>query len=496
MRTTSVLALAFNPKQLYQILDGLWKDIKLLLQYDEFTFRDFKDSFFWVIQDVVKGQELSVAEGLNQLYGINDMDINALPSRYAKDTFGTDRLYKAMFRFASRPDFYNRMTIFGAQMRADGCFEAHSVKDGKLIYDWTKDKRFDIFAKYGGKESEVPQSELNKYREQKSLYYTMAKEMVKDGTLNDDGTKFTIDMNNPKPLPKAYTVRQSESMKSLGDKIYGYYASEKKSLIQAFTLGAIIFQMNTFWSSKKNQYLSGRGYTQEGRWEDYVEQNPEDPEHPIRYFYEYNEATGEMDITTTKDTGVPVKVWKGNPTEGAVITLTHFLYDAITGRRDFEGQSLSDMYWKNSDPYLRRMYKANKWQLLADLIGMLLIGWLIGPSLLNAANHYAKSIGGDTIGSATAGGIAILGASILDQSADDFNAIHSVFGRGIQWTPFSIQSGARLAAGLGRCVFGDVDMFDTIVNQTAFARNTKPVFNYIKMNTLGRPIGDNGIENT
>jgi len=93
------------------------------------------------------------------------MDINSLPSRYAKDTFGTDRLYKAMFRFASRPDFYNRMTIFGAQMRADGCFDAHSVKDGKLIYDWTKDKRFDIFAKYGGKESEVPQSELNKYRE-------------------------------------------------------------------------------------------------------------------------------------------------------------------------------------------------------------------------------------------------------------------------------------------------------------------------------------------
>jgi len=150
-------------------------------------------------------------------------------------------------------------------------------------------------------------------------------------------------------------------MKSLGDKIYGYYASEKKSLIQAFTLGAIIFQMNTFWSSKKNQYLSGRGYTQEGRWEDYVEQNPEDPEHPIRYFYKYNEETGEMDITKDEDTGVPVKVWKGNPTEGAVITLTHFMYDLITGRRDFEGQSLSDMYWKNSDPYLRRMYKANKW---------------------------------------------------------------------------------------------------------------------------------------
>jgi hypothetical protein len=64
-----------------------------------------------------------------------------------------------MFRFASRPDYYNRMTIFGAQMRGDGCFEAHSIVDGHLVYDWTKDKRFDIFAKYKGDISKVPASE-------------------------------------------------------------------------------------------------------------------------------------------------------------------------------------------------------------------------------------------------------------------------------------------------------------------------------------------------
>jgi hypothetical protein len=70
--------------------------------------------------------------------------------------------------------------------------------------------------------------------------------------------------------------------------------------------------MNTFWSSKKNQYFSGRGYTQEGEFVDYVEENPEDPEHPIEYCQKYNEETGEMDITT-EDTGIPFKVWKGRP---------------------------------------------------------------------------------------------------------------------------------------------------------------------------------------
>ena len=40
-------------------------------------------------------------------------------------------------------------------------------------------------------------------------------------------------------------------------------------------------------------------------------------------------------------------------------------------------------------------------------------------------------------------------------------------------------------------VTGEVDPFDTFVNQVAFARNAKPVFNYIKLNTLDVPVGQN-----
>lgn len=501
MKGTSILALAFNPKQLYQIIDGLWKDIRLIVQnaHQEgdinISFKNFKDSFFWIIQDVAKfNGELSVGEALNQLYGINDMDINQLPSRYAKDTYGTDRLQKAMFRFASRPDYYNRMTIFGAQMRGDGCFEAHSIVDGHLIYDWTKDKRFDIFAKYKGDISKVPSSEQNKFRQQQALYSAMADEMVKDRTLNPDGTNFVKDMKNPKPLPKAYTVKQSESMKALGDKTYGYYASEKKSLIQSFTIGAIIFQMNTFWSSKKNQYFSGRGYTQEGEFVDYVEENPEDPEHPIEYCQKYNEETGEMDIIRKdiEDTGVPYKVWKGRPQEGIIITLNHMLMNILTGERDYEGIRFWDPYWNDDDPYLRKMYRANLRQLLADLLGMILIGMIISPSLVNAANSYAKEIGSETIGEATMGYLTTLSAGMLQTSTDDFNFTKSVFGRGIQWTPFSLQSGTRFLTNCGNWLFGDQDFYDTLTKQMAFTRNAKPIMNFIKNETLGRDIGDNG----
>jgi hypothetical protein len=56
-------------------------------------------------------------------------------------------------------------------------------------------------------------------------------------------------------------------MKSLSDMIYGYYSHEKKALVQSTTFGAMIMQMNTFWSAKKNQFLAPGGIRNMGRME-------------------------------------------------------------------------------------------------------------------------------------------------------------------------------------------------------------------------------------
>ena len=44
-------------------------------------------------------------------------------------------------------------------------------------------------------------------------------------------------------------------------------------MIQSFTLGQLFMQMATYWSSKKNQYLSGRVVTQDGKYVKYVDSN-------------------------------------------------------------------------------------------------------------------------------------------------------------------------------------------------------------------------------
>ena len=76
-----------------------------------------------------------------------------------------------------------------------------------------------------------------------------------------------------------------------------------------------------------------------------------------------------------------------------------------------------------------------------------------------------------------------------ETSTDDFNFTKSVFGRGIQWTPFSLQSATRSFENWGKFAFGDRDFYDTMINTMTFTKNAKPIFDYVKQETLGRKIG-------
>ena len=77
-------------------------------------------------------------------------------------------------------------------------------------------------------------------------------------------------MSNPE-LPRAYTTKEIESMKALGDEIYGYYSHEKKSLMMSMMVSGMWLQFKTYWSSKKNQYLGTKGVKLQGHFEHYKE---------------------------------------------------------------------------------------------------------------------------------------------------------------------------------------------------------------------------------
>ena len=156
------------------MLQGFWNDMRLIIQKpdgsDTFTLKNFVKAAKIVYKDLFTSDYTnSVASKLNELYGCNDMDINTYIDRIKSDRHGFMNMNNFLMRFTSRPDFYNRMTIFVAKMIAEGCYEAHSVdENGRLVYDFKQDKRFERYINND-------KSDLKLYQEQRALYLAMAK---------------------------------------------------------------------------------------------------------------------------------------------------------------------------------------------------------------------------------------------------------------------------------------------------------------------------------
>lgn len=459
MKVASYLALAFNPKQVYQFIEGIWKDILIatrsIVNEDErFTFTNLRDSFLSTLPEMIHyGQNGRTKwEALNQIYAINDMGIDEFVDKIKTDRHGMWGFFdRIAFHFASRPDFYNRATIFGAQMRKDGCWDAYEWEDGTLTYNFAKDKRFDRFAAND-------KSDLQLYNQQKALYLTMARQMELDHTVDQNGNLFRmLDENgNYNPLPKAYTVQQSESLKDVADSIYGYYSTEKKSMIQAHTMGAMIMQMNTYWSAKKNQYLAPGSVKLQGELK-IVEGL-------------YLDENGEI---TETNTGVPYMRWEGDFQEGIFVTISQLF------RLDGDWHKRFKMMWDNEDENLRRAYRNSFHQFTYDLIMWLFFGQCIAGGLQNSARTYIKE-NDDPFTNLTVD----FAANVFKQSFVDYSffGLEAIFGRGTQWTPFSLTTADLIFNNYTKVLSGDMKAQTAILNTFGATRNLKPYFKTIEQN--------------
>ena len=479
-QAASKFTLAFSPVQaLYQPLQGLWTDISLMIRKpdgkDSFTFSHFTKALRLVYSDLSHySDKPTICSALNELYGINDMDMNTYVERISQAKKGIWNFDNFMFKFASRPDYYNRMTIFTSQMMGDGCLDAHSINDkGELVYDWKQDKRFDAFA--NGRVTDP------KYNEQKSRYYTIARQFVIEHAKNKDGSDFTLNMKNPLPLPRAYTNKQAESMKSLGDDIYGYYSHEKKSLIMSTTIGSLWLQFKTYWSGKKNQYLQSGGVRLRGNWEQY-EENGE------KYYYQVDDNGNVLfdEPPTTTETSAPVIQWKGQWQEGIILTLADMAKNMWNaGLVDSKGIHLSalkegwDSKWNNDDANLQLAYRNNIKQGGYDLM-MLVIGGCIMSALLGDWLDELK----DPKNKDFVQGLGVAAANIAVMSVRnsflDFNTWDSVGGALSSWTPFSFEWGARTWKNLWNVATGDEDFWDGIVKTSGVLKQIKPALDAIK----------------
>ena len=484
----SKLTLALTPVQLfYQPLQGLWVDIRLIIQnkyngQQTFTFHHFKNAVKLLAKDLFDfSGKPTLLSKINELYALNDMDINRYVDNITHNKKGLFyNMDNFMYKFASRPDYYNRLAIFLSQMQGDGCLEAHSIVDGKLKYNWTEDKRFSKFAAN-------PKDKYNtdpEYIKQRALYYAVAQQFVNEGAVDENGKLFKLDMNDPQPLPKAYTSKQAEGYKSVADDIYGYYSNENKSLIQSTAFGAMWLQFKTFWSGKKNQYLQSGGVRMRGSWEPWVEIEKDTNGNPtgkkIEYYYavdengdiNYNKVVKKDELPLSKQIA-PVVQWRGQWQEGIAVTMAQLCQDRQILR--------NYRRMMNEDPSMAKCYRSNMIQLGYDLALWLIGGGIIGGLLAEWLKELLEE-NKDNDDFLT--GCALTGANIavwsVKNSFADFNMFESIGSPLVNWTPFALQFTTRTINNLGKYAVGDQDLWDTIVKTNGMMKQAKPLFDAIK----------------
>lgn len=487
---TSILALGLSPRQFtYQSIEGIWKSIALIIKKPDgtnaFSLKNMWTSFKDVYRDLAYYQDKpSKNQQVNEIYGVNDMDSNQFADHINSDKSIWTHFHDFLFRFASRADYYNRMTIFQAHMREDGTWDAHVMdKDGNLIYDWKLDKRY---ASYAKGDKSAPD-----YLECKSRYLAALTQFQQEGVTNEDGSPLKIG----DAIPRAYTNMEAQSIKAIGDNIYGYYNHETKSMMSATLLGAMAMQMKTYWSAKKNQYLAPGGCKLIGKWVDYKEPKKDENGviitdengNPImQQLYYASGKTGEIDLSkgfVTEDdpncSGVKVQQWQGQYQEGVISTLMRFGKIAL-GRNEegFGGfkDAIQEM-WYNPDDNLRTAYRSNIKHLAFDLVFMLgfgnIVTMIMAPQDDDLKKIHLKDKG--SMDKAVAYNAYNFLYRTLKSSFMDFNFIDSIFSPVVDWQPMSLSAMSKLAKNLWDYFTTDRSFTATLANSSAVTREFKPI---------------------
>lgn len=479
----SFVALAFSPVQgMYQILQGFWQDISLYWRKPDgteaFSFKNFAKAFKIVFADALpwrgNPENPSKVQLLNELYGINDMDMNTYTERIRTGQHGIFNFENFAYKFTSRPDYYNRMTIIVAKMLEDGSWDAIDIKDGKLEYNWKKDKRYYHLANNIHGED---------YDREKALLYANAKQFQLEHAMSKDGvTPFEINGDELPDLPGAYTTLEMESMKSLCDLIYGYYSHEKKSLIHYTMWGSMFMQMRTYWSGKKNQYLAPGGVRVRGNWE-YVKNKEGQP-----MYYQVENGNIQYDKEfTTENTGAPVVQWKGQWQEGIIVTAADIMRNIYN--KDGIMGIINPISWYGAtkekldeeDENLRLIYRSNMKQFMYDIIAFAVIGGLISGIMLNpwVKDLEKEAKEADTFSAALAATAARIAFLSIRNSASDLNFFDSIGGPAIQWTPFSVETGVRMFKNITNVAMGDRTFYGGVINTFAAGKQMRPLFEYL-----------------
>ena len=433
----SATALSWNFANLpREILMGFWTNISnaMFRRYgkEAFTVKDYGKALKYLIYDSPKFMtEITKIELLNELYALANMDLRNMVENtisYKNGIIGGFSRYSGWALTA--PDYWNRMSIFLAQMIHDGTFEAHYIqkdKDGieRLKYDMTKDRRFDIYLKYKG--HAVPDAVKSTYEKQYGLYIAMLRQFNVERERTGEplykvGDKFEM----------AYTVLQRESIKSFADESFGYYDLETKAEWNKLWQGMLFKQFMTYLSAKKTQYVLKRTtIASQGHFTPVVDTKGN--QKFIKIIVDANGTWINSEIVN-ENTGIPLYAWEGRVMEGVFQTYQQLFKDIygnvkqmIVKDPELSTTDLWKKYVKSND-----IEAANFKASLYDLFMFLFFAKLLQMALLDDPEEtgikYKDQI-------AEKNWWFRNGMDLVNRSLDDMGVINALTNGLLNWNP-------------------------------------------------------------
>ena len=270
---------------------------------------------------------------LNLRFRISNMDQGRIKERAKSNRSGLMNIENGLYYTLRGPDFLNRMTLFVARCIHDGVWDAFSLdSNGKLVYDWTKDKRFAAY-KNGVVGSE-------EYKKAKSLYFSQIRMYNKEHPENP--ITFQDD------LPSPYTNIEMNVIRGLADNIYGAYDKSKKAMREFDAIGFTLLNFFTWMNGTINTYFMSAQKNKTSK----LKRKQEVDEQGNKLFFD------EDGNITTEDTGMIA--WDNVPCP--VVGILPMLNEARN--------IMMNDGWKSALAYLKsdEVYKANVAKLESDAL--------------------------------------------------------------------------------------------------------------------------------
>lgn len=379
--------------------------------------------------------EFNMIDRLNQIYRMANMDISTIAKKIQTDRWGVAKgAGRYMFMTSTAADYYNRMAILLSKMIKDGSYEAHSMVDGNIIYDVTKDKRYSYYlaerekhkdkqGNYTAKKGDV------KYNTQRNRYLLAIEQMNKEGAVINQKKLTEKDL-----IEKAYSQQERNSIKSYSDLMYGAYDKDWQAQFSNTLYGIAFMQFLTYWPNKMRLYF-GKPIKAEDSPMGKITQAYEEVQGEKKY--KYWETIENPDGTTYRtetfeDTGDPILTWEGTPQEGLFVSVMYTAQDLIKGN-----------WSKVKDNKLRRNRALFA---LSDAVLIYFMLWIMRALY----NNITKEHGRDSLSGEALHFMNVVNTKVLNE----YDVWDNTFGA-INTEPLFLSWGVRAMEGVHSAVTGN-----------------------------------------